>query len=217
MLKSIKLIAFDLDGTLVNAYKAVCASINHTLNELDLPSIDDEKIKRSVGWGEKILLKKLLPENVLSQGLSIYRQHHRFALKTGTSFLPGAKKLLDTLQAKGYLLSIASNRPTRFSEIILKQLNIRNHFNYVLCADKVKEAKPAADILNHTLSYFKLKPEQALYVGDMTIDIETGNAANVKTIAVTTGSSYRQEIEDLKPFRIIERVDQVLDVLKEIE
>src|SRR5262245_54914291 len=114
MLK-IKLIIFDLDGTLVDAYKAVAASINHALSTFGFPKIDDETIKRSVGWGDKVLVSKFVPPEKLDQVLSVYRLHHRSALKSGTKFLPGAKQLLERLKEAGYQMAIASNRPSRFT------------------------------------------------------------------------------------------------------
>ena len=55
-MKDLKLIIFDLDGTLVDAYKAVSTSINHAFEEMGLEQVSHEKIKRSVGWGERVLI-----------------------------------------------------------------------------------------------------------------------------------------------------------------
>jgi phosphoglycolate phosphatase len=146
--------------------------------------------------------------------VSIYRQHHVRALKSGTAWLPGAGALLRMLKEKGYKLAIASNRPTRFTHIILKHLKGDALFDHILCGDRVEKPKPAAEILEKTLAKFSLKPEAAVYVGDMTIDIETGRAAGVRTVAVATGSNTKEELAALRPAAVIDRISQLMDVLK---
>jgi len=210
----IKLVIFDLDGTLVDAYKAVASSLNHTLIEVGCAAVNDDTIKRTVGWGDRHLVGSFVGEEKLEQAMSIYRQHHARAIKSGTTFLPGARKLLGNLKDKGYKLAVASNRPTRFTHIILKHLQVNRIFDCVLCGDKVARPKPEADILTEILGRLALRPDEALYVGDMTIDVETGHKAGVKTVAVATGSSTKEEIDALKPLAIIDRVIEVERVLE---
>lgn len=205
----IELIIFDLDGTLVDAYRAVWQSINYTLKRLGLPSRSHALIRRRVGWGDRHLIAALVSSDKVDRALLIYRRHHQTALKLGTKFLPGAFKTLKKLKAEGRLLAIASNRPALFTRAILKILKIDSYFDYVLCADQVRRPKPSPDILQKILKKFSLTPSAALYVGDMTIDAQAGQGAGVKTIIVTTGSSTCEEIVFLKPFAVIERLDQL--------
>jgi len=212
----IKLVIFDLDGTLVDAYRGVASSLNYTLSQLNGAPIDDDTIKRTVGRGDRHLIASFVAEDNVDHALSIFRQHHARALKEGTVFLPGVKKLLKELSAKKYTLAVASNRPTRFTHIILKHLRLQQVFDYVLCGDKVAHPKPAADILEKILKKFSLTPDEALYIGDMTIDVETGNKAGIKTVAVVTGSNTREELVSARPFKIIDQVSQVAQIVEEL-
>ena len=213
----IKLIVFDLDGTLVDAYQAVAASLNHALTSFGYPALDDLTIKRSVGWGDKNLVSKFVSGQDIDRVLSVYRLHHRSALKSGTKFLPGAKQLLGQLKNEGYQLGIASNRPSRFTHIILKHLGVQSDFAAVVCADQVAAPKPAADCLEKILKTCGVHPGDALYVGDMTIDIETGKNAGVRTVGVITGSSTEEEIKQLKPAWIIHHISELQNVLHALE
>jgi len=209
-MSDIKLVVFDLDGTLVDAFDAVTKSVNYSLEQAGFDVLDHETIKKKVGWGETSLIRSLVAPEEVDKILSIYRIHHKTALKSATRLLPGVKVLLDELKLQGFKLAIATNRPMRFAHIILKHLKIRDYFHYILCGDMVKNPKPAGDMLEDILAKFDLRAHQALYVGDMTIDIETGHAANVKTVAVMTGTHTREEIEPCEPFKIVENIADVL-------
>jgi phosphoglycolate phosphatase len=194
-----KLIIFDLDGTLVNSYPAIISSTNYTLQKLGLNKRSDYVIKRAVGRGDKALLIPFSGKRNLRAALSIYRKHHQTSLKKMTKFMPYAKKLLDYLHNKGYKLAVASNRPAKFSDIILKHLNIKKFFDYVLCKDEIRFGKPHPSILNKVMHKLNVSRGNTLYVGDMAIDVRTGRRARVKTFAVTTGSSSLLELRKERP------------------
>jgi phosphoglycolate phosphatase len=214
---AIKLIIFDLDGTLVDAYKAVADSVNNALASCGHAPVDEESIKRSVGWGEKALIEKLTGGVDAERVLSVYRVHHRTALKAGTKFLPGARQLIGELKSKGYRLAIASNRPSYFTQIILRHLAINRHFASVVCADDVPNPKPSADMLEAILRRLSLAKGEALYVGDMALDVQTGKRAGMVTVSVVTGSSSRQEIEREGPDFVIENIGLLRGVLDTLE
>ncbi len=216
MKRQIKLVIFDLDGTLVDAYQAVSIGLNNSLKQLNYPQADDQAIKRSVGWGERSLMEAFVKPEDLDTIQAFYREEHKKALLVGTKFLPDAQKLLYELKEKGYQLAIATNRPSWSTSIIIKYLEIYDLFDYILSADMLDTPKPAPDILWQLLHKFSVTEEEVLYVGDMTVDVETGSRAGIKTVVVLTGSSSKEEFEAFKPYRIINNVYGVMDVLEEV-
>jgi phosphoglycolate phosphatase len=212
-MNKIKLVIFDLDGTLVDAYPAINRSFNYTMRQINYPCRDSLVIRRAVGWGDRNLLKPFVKRADLTKALEIYRRHHRESLIRWSSLLPGASRVLSGLKSKGYKLAVASNRPTRFSRVIIRHLELNKYFAYVLCADKLQHMKPHPEILNKILRRFSLRPEQAIYVGDMAIDAQTGRKAKLRTIIVTTGSSSRREIVKENPYRIIKSITALSGLL----
>ncbi len=79
-MKGTKLIIFDLDGTLVDAYPAIISSFNYTMQKLNYPVQDVLTIRRAVGRGDENLLKPFIKEKDACVALSIYRKHHKLAL-----------------------------------------------------------------------------------------------------------------------------------------
>ncbi|HOU35675.1 MAG TPA: HAD-IA family hydrolase [Candidatus Omnitrophota bacterium] len=199
----IRLIIFDLDGTLINAYPAIIDSFNFTMAAVGLPARDSITIRRAVGWGDRNLLKPFVPPKKLAAALSIYRRHHAKALVKYSRLFPGVKSLLLGLKKRSFLLAVASNRPTRFSRILLRHLGIVEYFDLVLCGDKVTYMKPHPQILRTIMARLGVPRDQTLYVGDMDVDAQTGRRAGVRTIMVPTGSSTLPELEKEHPYAII--------------
>jgi phosphoglycolate phosphatase len=204
-----RLIIFDLDGTLINAYPAVTQSVNHTLTQLGFPKKTAYQIKRAVGWGDRQLMAQFVGEDLADKALSIYRQHHLKSLRKGTRFLAGTRHILKWCKAQGMGLAIATNRPNMFTQIILEGLKIHHYFDQVLCADQLKHGKPHPMILRQICRQYGARKEQVFFVGDMTIDIRCGHNAGIKTIAVATGSNTKKELKELRPYKIIERINQL--------
>jgi len=212
-MKNIKLVIFDLDGTLVDAYAAIYRSFNYALKKTGLKPKPSLTIRRAVGWGDRQLLSPFVPEASLDKALALYRAHHQKALIRYSCLFPCVKSMLRRLKAKGYKLAVASNRPTKFSLMLIKHLKIKKYFDYVLCADTLKQGKPHPEILHRILKKFSLLPGQALYVGDMTLDAQAGRRAGVRAVIVTTGSSSVKEIKKEKPYMIIRRVCGLSNIL----
>jgi len=209
----IRLIIFDLDGTLVDAYPAIIKSFNYTMRRLNYPIQNASVIRRAVGLGDENLLRPFIKEKDLNKATSLYRRHHKKALLKGSRLFPQVNKVLGYLKNKGYKLAIASNRPTKFSWILIKHLRLESYFDYVLCADRLRYIKPHPEILNKIMQKLSARPWQALYVGDMTIDAQAGRRAKVKTIIVTTGSSTNYQIKKERPYRIIRKIKELRGIL----
>ncbi len=212
-MQNIKLIIFDLDGTLVNAYAAINSSFNYVMRKLGLKQKSAGLIRRAVGWGDANLLKPYVGERNLELALSLYRRHHEHSLFKQSRLYPQVRPLLLRLKDKGYKLAVASNRPNKFSLILLRHLRIIDFFDYLLCADKLKRGKPDPEILNKIISRLAVKKSQVLYAGDMVIDAQAGRRAGIKTVIVTTGSNSLSEIKKERPFKIIPEISGLSGLL----
>ena len=204
-----KLIIFDLDGTLIDAYGAIAAGINQMLQSLGYSQQKPEIIKRKVGWGVEKLIEPFIEKKDYQRAVEIYLKSQETLLPKMAKLLPGAKEVLKKLKEKGCKLAVASNRPSSFSEPLLKNLKIAQYFSLVLCADQTDSYKPNPKILFLIMEKLNIPPEETVYVGDMALDAETGRKAGVKTIIVLTGSSNREEVIAENPFKIINQISEI--------
>ncbi len=139
----------------------------------------------------------------MEKALAIYRAHHKKALIKYSKPAPQSRRMLNALKKKNYKLAVATNRPTKFSLILIKHLKLNKYFDLVVCANKKNEIKPRPNLLLRILKKTKIKPEEALYIGDMIIDIYAGKNAGIITIAISGGSSSLTELKKARPFKII--------------
>ncbi|HCJ67325.1 MAG TPA: hypothetical protein DHV62_08405 [Elusimicrobia bacterium] len=209
----VKLIILDLDGTIVNAYRAIEKSLNFTLRKLGYPPASISQVRRAVGWGDENFIKRFVKEEDIEKGLEIYRQHHQSALLKYSLVIPKVKRILTLLKKRNYQLAIASNRPEKFTKLLLNHLGLKKYFATVICAKNKDEIKPHPWLLLKIIKKLRVKKNEAIYLGDMTIDVQAGRNAGIRTIAILGGSSSRNELKKVKPSKIISKFPELLNFL----
>jgi 2-phosphoglycolate phosphatase len=203
-------VLFDFDGTLIDSYPAITASVNHVRAAHGLPPLRILDVKQHVGRGVDYLLSHTMPDFRTDVDVPHYRAHHPTVMLSETSFLPGAAEVLSALHAAGKRLGLCSNKPRLFSKQLLQHLGIADLFDVVLGPEDVARPKPAPDMLVTALERLGLSAERVLYVGDMTVDIETARAAGVAVWVVPTGSDSRAALESAGPDRIVESLHELI-------
>ncbi|MBN3040931.1 MAG: HAD family hydrolase [Candidatus Omnitrophica bacterium] len=208
-MKRKQLFIFDVDGTLVNSYRAIEKSLNYTRRQFGYSSITSEKVKKSVGRGDKPFVGLFFPQVHVEEALKMYRKHHEKALIRYSCLYPRTKQLLSSLKKRKKILAIASNRPAYFTNLLIKSLDIKKYFNAVYCADKIKSLKPDPKIIEIILKRFCKKRKEAVYIGDMDIDMETAKRAKVDAVFKKGGSSSLISVKKYKK-RVIKDLTELL-------
>lgn len=208
----IKLIIFDIDGTIVDAYRAIWKSLNYALKKLGYRKVSFAVVKRSIGYGERNFLKNFIEDKDVDRAISLFREHHKELIMTDSRIRPCARKVLGKLRKKGYRLAVASNRSKKMSVVLLRKLGIRKYFDLVECATGSNDLKPKPTLLLKAMKHLNAKKRETLYVGDMALDVKAGRNAGVRTIAVLGGSSSGAELAEQKPYRITRNLCGLLKI-----
>jgi len=204
---------FDLDGTLVDSYKAITDALNASMRDMDKPEKTMEEVRKMVGGGVRNVLVQAVGEELADAGADRFRVHYRDVILEGTWPLPGALNTLTELHARGYPIGIATNKPVDFARQIVDHLGMRPLVDFVIGPEDVEHPKPAPDMLHLACQRVRLKPEGCVYVGDMPIDAMTARRAGTDVWLVGTGSSSMEEIQAAKPDRILGGLTECLDYL----
>jgi phosphoglycolate phosphatase len=203
-------VLFDMDGTLVDSYAAITASVNHVLQHFGRPTLTQDKVRTLVGHGLEQLMTTVLPGVDSAAAAKIYRDHHPSVLAAHTKLLPGVAAGLKALREAKIELGVCSNKPSYFTRALLKIFHIEDYFDVVFGPDDAGVAKPDPAMLLKSLEKLGVSREQALYVGDMEVDIETGRNAGVETWVVPTGSNDEAKLRSAKAQRLFPGIAEIV-------
>lgn len=205
-MSAIEVVAFDLDGTLVDSLPGLHRSLNHALLDLEMNGVSQSQVRGWIGNGIDVLLTRALTSvnpafsqsdhGILKQKFNVY---YDVDMITGTVLYPGVKETLTWLADQGIRLALVTNKPSRFLPALLEDLGLSTFFDLVLGADDVKVKKPHPAPLFQLMAYFGLYRESLLFVGDSKNDIECAKHAGCKSIGLTYGYNYHEPIANAKP------------------
>ena len=210
--RSARAALFDFDGTLADSFPAIAASVNHVRALHGLPPLTIDEVKRWVGRGAAVLLARTVPAGDLNANVAAYRAHHASVLHSGTRLLPGAAELLRLLHDRGLRLGVCSNKPVDFTRDLVTYLGLAPLLGAVLGPEDVAKPKPAPDMLLEALRRLNVDAAEALYVGDMSVDVQTARGAGVTVWVVSTGSEERDALESAGPDRLFADLREVAAV-----
>lgn len=218
----VKLIIFDLDGTLIDSSVDITNAINYAIEPYGIRPITVQETIGLVGEGITRLIEKLadrrqstedrgqtkeINKDILVERFLNYYSAH---LVDNTTVYHGVRETLERL--KDYKKAVISNKRESLSVRILNDLGLLKYLDLVVGSDTTPERKPSPVPIHYVLSKLGIRPEYAVIVGDSNFDIEAGKAAGIKTIAVTYG--YRP-IELLKDADyLIDRMSELLNILR---
>ena len=207
----IKGIVFDFDGTIVDSMHMVFNALNDALKKKSLPPIEIELLGRMAGLP---LVDIISTKTQISD--SVAKEVERDVFESYTSFcrlscqlLPHVESTLRTLKSKQIKLGLLTTTPSIPLKAVVNKFSLNDYFDIMLAKEDA-ENKPNPEGLNKIITEFGLQKDECLYVGDSPIDILTGKAAGIKTIAVTTGIATIKQLKEAKPDAIIPNLEKLL-------
>jgi phosphoglycolate phosphatase len=211
-----KAVLFDLDGTLINSLMDIADSMNRVLVQKGYKIHEYDAYRDFIGKGLRNLVINTLPDasrteqnitNLLQELLQDYEQH----LLHKTALYKGIPELLNALSGKHIKMCILSNKADPFTQTIKATLLSDWQFEVVLGASNAFPRKPNPDAAWHICKTIGLPPNEVLFVGDSSVDMETAKAAGMYPVGVTWGFRTRDELIDSGAKKLI---DSPLGLLK---
>jgi phosphoglycolate phosphatase len=187
-------IAFDLDGTLVDTAPDLMGTLNTVLDEEGLPPLAYEMAPLLVGRGAKVMLERgfaaagePLDEPNAARLFDRYIQVYLGRIADHSRPFPGVVEALDRLEAEGAILAVCTNKRTDLSLAVLDALNLTDRFKVIVGADLAPRAKPDASHLLRTIELAGGDPKRALMVGDSINDVQAARGAGIPVVCVPYG------------------------------
>jgi len=197
---AIKLVIFDLDGTLIDSRLDLVHSVNAALRHIGRPALPDEVIASYVGDGAPILIQRALGGDVVDEalvrkGLEFFLTYYREHKLDHTTVYAGIEDALAAIQHSSNggtrpaarKMAVLSNKPVIPSRAIVEALGLGPFFTHIYGGNSFATKKPDPEGARKLLEEIGVPPEQAAIIGDSHVDIRTGRNAGMWTVGVTYG------------------------------
>jgi len=214
----VRLLVFDLDGTLVDSRHDLADSANALIVERGGTALPVERITGMVGEGAaKLVMRALaaagLGRDDLGAALARFLDLYDDRLLAHTRLYPGTREMLQASAAR-LPLAILTNKPQRHTDRLLEGLEVRSFFRWVIGGDTPHGRKPDPSGLSHLVSTAGVTADETVMVGDSAIDLRTARAAATRVCLVRYGFGFPTAEPELTGTEIIaERAEDVTRLL----
>lgn len=195
----IKIVVFDLDGTLVNSLTDLAQSVNKGLVNAGLIAQPVENYKNYVGNGREVMIKRAMgsfssDESMLSVVRDTFNTEYAVHCNDNTQAYIGCDQMLCRLKNFGIKTAVLSNKPDEFVSKILKKVYPKRTFAEAWGKKPQYKCKPDGEALIAMINKYGFAPDECLYVGDSDVDVFTAQNAKVNMAGVEWGFRGRNEL-----------------------
>ena len=211
-----KLAIFDLDGTILDTLEDLADATNYALGKHGYPGRTIKEVRRFVGNGIRKLIERAVPAGLAKEEIdrvhetfsAYYQQHCADKTRPYEGVLP----LLERLRAAGCLTAVVSNKAdTAVQPLCQRYYN--GLFDYAVGERAGIRRKPAPDSVQEVLRRLQVNPEEAVYIGDSEVDIQTAENAGLDSIIVTWGFRDRAYLESQGGRRFVDRPEEIEQII----
>ena len=216
-MSKIEAVLFDLDGTLLDSFPDFLASLENININSSSKKIDGSIVRANVSDGSSKLLKLVFDIDADDEGFDEHKrnflnEYEKNILMYGNLF-HGVSDLLNFLLDKKIPYGIVTNKPRKYTEIILKKSSLLRQSKVVICCDDGFKSKPNPEGINHACNILGVPNSKCIYVGDHENDLNASLAAGTISGACTFGYGFKKGfiIDGVESF---ESPLQILDFIK---
>ncbi len=216
----IRLVVFDCDGTLVDSQHVIVAAMQAAFEASGRAMPEAAAVREVVGLSLPVALGQLLPEGAAEAGeVRVLAKNYTeafHALRRAADFdeplFDGARAVLDELDRRGLVLGIATGKSRRGLLSVLEHHDLTGRFASLQTADR-HPSKPHPGMLEAAMQETGSDAEETLLIGDTSYDMAMATAAGVGAVGVAWGYHPVAELERAGAMRVLERFEQLLDVV----
>lgn len=211
-----KLIIFDMDGTILDTLDDLTDALNHALARKGYPLRDRREVRRFLGNGIRRLVTLGVPEGTgeedIQETVDIFMEYYKEHCADRTCPYPGIPGLLERLRREGRMTAVVSNK----ADVAVQEL-CRQYFpgllDYAVGERPGVRRKPHPDTVIAALEELGVSAEEAVYVGDSEVDLETARNAGMDVIAVTWGFRDRDWLLECGAKALAEDTEELIQML----
>lgn len=212
------LIIFDLDGTLIDSIPDLAIAVNQALAHHHALQADIQQIKSWVGNGSYLLMSRAckwagISDERIDDVHDAFLDAYAKCCSNLTLPYAGVNDGLMRLKQAGYLLAIATNKPSAFLPDIITSVGWQERFSIIIGGDDTPAKKPDPMPLLHICQKLGVDAQQAIMVGDSKNDILAGQNAGMMTLALSYGYNYGEPIAQSNPDKVFDEFGELVEWL----
>ena len=211
-----RIIFFDLDGTLTDAGPGIKACINYALDKMNFKKLgmDSDWVVGPSLWGT---FKKLgIPEENLNEAVNLYRERYNVKGYLENSVYVGIPGQLAMLLEMGYVLSLATSKPTVSASAILEYFDLTRYFSYEFGSNLDGSLSDKSILLKHALAMTGFEPNNALMIGDRQYDIIGAKSNLIKSVGVSYGYGSTNELREAGADLLVEKPAELAKAVQKL-
>lgn len=197
---------FDFDYTLADATNGIVESANHALSGMNFPLPPRDEIRRTVGMSLSESFTYLTNNEepgLKSMYTKLFKEKADEVMTQNTQLFQETNLVLSYLKSRGNQTGIVTTKYRYRIVEVLEKYRMAHLIDVIVGGDDVKNPKPDPEALNRAIRLLDTAKDNVVYIGDSIIDAKTANSANVDFIAVTTGTTTKDEFMQLPHVSII--------------
>lgn len=214
-MKNYEYILFDLDGTLTDSKVGIQECIKFALDSKNIP-YEDGVLDKMIGPPFRISMYEFLGLDMpmIEQLISLYRGEYEKYGWAHNRVYDGVREMLQTLKSHGKKLALATSKPQKFTNQIMKGFDLEKYFDFIGAASSDTSKELKCDVIASVLDNLDVKDKnKVLMVGDRLYDIEGAKIVGVDVCAVLYGYGSREEFEKYKADYIVENPQDVVNLV----
>jgi 2-phosphoglycolate phosphatase len=221
--KVLKLLVFDLDGTLADTRHDLAASVNHALVRVGRSALPLETVVGFVGDGVRNLITRSLGASgdgetggdEVDSTLAAFLEHYRSHCLESTKVYAGVPESLERLS--GYRMAVLTNKPEEPARTVLAGLGLSRHFNLILGGDNAFGPKPDPAALRHIMASEAAEPGETAMIGDGLQDLRVSRRAGARFLGFLGGMGSPADLLAGNPDAVFEDMRALPDAVAELE
>ena len=215
-----KLIIFDLDGTLLDTVNDIKRCLNVALSSSGLKTLTYEETLKNLGYGAKALVERATKLDDKERVEKIFKEYVSLQQSCDNSLTvlyDGLDEALTELKNLGYKLAIVSNKPDSVTQIVVKQKLGRFGFDFVTGnRPELFNPKPDKSCVEFCLNTLKIPREDAVFVGDSEVDVQTFINAKVQGVGVTWGFREKELLKEAGCKLFANNATELVSIIKSL-
>ncbi|MFO7796065.1 MAG: HAD family hydrolase [Promethearchaeati archaeon] len=230
-LENYKGIIFDLDGVIYDITNAITKAVEDGVEKYKLEVKIDDVLQEIAHLIEEIqhypvpkiilnsydllkveFLKDMSYMNKLRIAIFLFNQFNEY--REDSTIFDGIDILIEDIDKKDLKLAILTNNKSQYAKEILEKFNLTKYFPTIFGFNDVSEVKPDPEGILKIIEKWKIKPEDTIFIGDMSTDVDAGKAAGVTMVCVASGLAKREDLQEHNPDFLVDNAKELKNLLQ---